>query len=314
MFLPDSNIGKWVAWFAAIVGISLAVRDFFHFVDDKAEVISASVIAGLLVFFVLYSIVREALTSRKEKYANINSHRHQCIHIVRDLITYLEKEQCVSHNERTLKQIRSITSQLLTKFLNEFAVIFSMLTGTNCRATIKAIYRKEDKLYVYTLARDETSRNVNWKKDQERFEKDADPIDKNEDFQILYKDYGPNNRCFFCNDLTIRRNYETSSFDAVQQRPAMDITITSRIRAIFSWKDDWPLPYRSTIVWPTQQSPNPEIQINKPECIGFLAIDSESRNVFKERWDFYIGAEVADALFHALRAYLKVAPLKKEKV
>jgi hypothetical protein len=41
-----------------------------------------------------------------------------------------------------------------------------------------------------------------------------------------------------------------------------------------------------------------------PEVLGFLTIDSESRNVFEERWDSQIMFAVADALYPAIRAYL----------
>ena len=67
---------------------------------------------------------------------------------------------------------------------------------------------------------------------------------------------------------------------------------------------DWPLPYRSTIVWPIQQRESRLLPLRaNVGCIGFLAIDSESRNVFRENWDFPIGAAVSDSLFHPLKFY-----------
>jgi hypothetical protein len=38
--------------------------------------------------------------------------------------------------------------------------------------------------------------------------------------------------------------------------------------------------------------------------LGFLSVDSESREVFEERWDVEILFAVADALYHPLRSYL----------
>lgn len=35
-------------------------------------------------------------------------------------------------------------------------------------------------------------------------------------------------------------------------------------------------------------------------CIGFLAIDSPHRGVFKQHWDSWIGAGVADTLCHPI--------------
>jgi hypothetical protein len=312
MHLPDTKIGKWIAWFAAVVGISVATVNYLNIAKNKVDVINTSVIAGLLVFFVFYSILREAMTSRKEKYANINAHRHHCIHTIRDLTTYLEIVQKSPLTADKIKEMQAKTATLLTKCLDEFAILFSMITGTKCRATIKAIYQKEGKLFVYALVRDDKSKQINWKRDQKRLENDMDPIEENEDFELLYGDYGPDHQYFICNDLTVRRNYKTSSFKVYENNPPEDITVLSRLFDIFRGKDDWPLPYRSTIVWPIQQCPSPEIYVDKPHCIGFLAIDSESRGVFKRRWDWEIGAEISDGLFHALKRILQACPVKKE--
>ena len=40
------------------------------------------------------------------------------------------------------------------------------------------------------------------------------------------------------------------------------------------------------------------------EVLGFLTVDSESRNVFEERWDVQIMFAVADALYGPIRGYI----------
>ena len=301
--LPDTRIGKWISWISALVSLLIITFGFFHISNNPAEIIYASVTSFLLVACIFYI---GFYVSRKERYANISPYRHYCIHILRDLTTFLEYYVKVKLTDNDVKMIQATTSRFLKQCLDNMAVMFSMLTGTKCRAAIKAVKRVNDKLYVFTLSRDSLSMQLNAKDDKKRLEKLADPIEKNEDFQILHEDYGPENRCFFCNNLTIRRNYKSSTFDFLKKYPPKEITFFYHIKSFLTGKDDWPLPYKSTIVWPIQQSPNSEISFEEAHCIGFLAIDSESRGVFKKKWDFDIGAEIADALYHVLKFYLKL--------
>lgn len=302
--LPDTNIGKWISWLAGLITLLLITVKFFHLADNSAEIIYASTTSFLLIVSIIYL---GFYISRKEKYANIGPYRHYCIHVLRDLMTFLESYDGEELTQDNKKAIQSITSNLLKQCMDYLAAIFTLLTGTKCRATIKAIKRVDNKLYVFTLSRDSLSMQLNAQNDKKQLEELTDPIEKNEDFELLYEDYGPDNRCFFCNNLPLRTNYKSSSFDFLGKKPPKELSYLKVFMSFLTKRDDWPLPYKATIVWPIQQSANPEIAFKEPHCIGFLAVDSESRNVFKRKWDFDIGAEVADALYHVMKQYLKLA-------
>jgi len=48
----------------------------------------------------------------------------------------------------------------------------------------------------------------------------------------------------------------------------------------------------------------------KQDIIGYLCIDTNSRNVFRERYDMHLGGIVADALFIFLKNYYDFLVLK----
>lgn len=299
MAFLDSNFNKWVISIAAFVAIVIPIRDFTELGRANHELITRWTITSLLFLLFFGTIIREYLTSRKEKYANINHHKHRCIHLTRDLTTYLQENIATADPETVKKMV----GMALQQIMNELAELYTLLTGTKCRATLKTVYSRNGKLYVYAMARDGKSADTNKKKDKERQSGNLDPIEENVDFSYLYDDFGPNSRCFFCNDLTTKRNYRTSSFK-VYGNPPENVSIHDRWSQFVRHEKDWPLPYRSTIVWPVQQRESRLLPLRDTlGCIGFLAIDSESRNVFREKWDFPIGATISDALFHPLKLY-----------
>lgn len=294
MLIPDTKAGKWVGWVIGVAGILSLAKDFIIKDSKTAEFVLAIGIISLLFLLIGYLCWREYNVSRKEKYANINESMHRCVHILRDLTTFsLEKRDTPSDD------ILRLSLQALTEVLTEFVTCFSMLTGTSCRATIKAIYTQEGQLYVNTIARDNKSRDLCFDSDKKRYNNHEDPIDDNDDFLLIHKKYGPSSKCFFCNDLTIKRNYKNSSFK-IYGNPPENILSFRRFLPFLSKEEDWPLPYKSTIVWPIQQRDSSSLRIDGQMCIAFLAIDSESRGVFKKKWDFHIGAEIADALYYPL--------------
>lgn len=307
MFIPDSKAGKWLAWCGTVGGILFIIRDNIKIVKENYELATVLTLSLFLVIFFVYIVWREYNVSRKERYANICANQHRCIHLLRDLTTILTRnlKSISSQKEKQLLIDNCIT--ILQDVLTEFSTTFSILTGTLCRASIKSIYEKDGELYVYTLARDKKSADANFEQDQKRFKENLDPLKENIDFKLLYEKFGQNQRCFFSNNLALRRNYCTSSFK-IYGYPPDNISFFQRIVTFFKKDnvDNWPLPYISTIVWPIQQRDTQTLKIEKPECIGFLAIDSDSRGVFRKKWDFHLGAEVADALFHPLLLFSRL--------
>ncbi len=272
--------------------------------DWSALVDRLVIISGF--FIILFgSIYREISRIRKEKYANIQVDVHQISHKIRDLSSFLSVYKSTSKvRDEYENRIDLLFTQEIEYILDRFSKIFSMLTGTQCRASIKQVCQEDDDLYVFALARDSVSASISRPKDVERQLEKIDRLADNDDFQIIFDDENKA-RWFFENNLPRLKSYRNTSFP---------ISENENSERYFSFLDlinptrGWPLPYASTIVWPIKQSPRFD-SIMAPDlgCIAFLSIDSPHRNVFNYQFDTMLGASVADSLFHVLYEYNQIS-------
>lgn len=297
------KIGGALATLSSIAGGIMIVFNYWGLATDNAALVTHSVVGGLLVLFIFAFFSREIMTSRKEKYANITNQVHSCIHKSRDLNSYVEERlACVDRDQAVnFEDTKSQFNNALISIMDDFVKIFSMLTGTKCRACIKSIYELEGELYVFVSARDSTSAEKCRKSDQKRQRENKDKLFNNLDFRYLYNNKPECRGYYICNDLTLLVGYQSTSLEG-GEIDHINVRLYNNL-PIFGSKRWWPLSYRSTIVWPVQQRGALSLSIQDKACKAFLAIDSESRNVFIERWDSQIGASIADALFHPLKNY-----------
>ena len=296
--IPETLAGKWISWIVAAISLFTLLGKFIWGTKTSDALITAVSVSIILLVLTGLTIFRELNTLRKEKYVSISPYLHRALHLIRDLESYLDMlnpDDYGNSKEKSMKQIQTV----LCKILDEVVKIFSLLTGTPCRAAIKTIYRHEGKLYIFTFARDSDSQVANRDEDKIRLRENRDSLEENEDLDLLYQKFGPKNRRFFCNDLTKRRNYRTSSYKTYGN-PTTELT-PGPVNSIFDQKE-WPLPYKSTIVWPIQQKESGDIlDLELQACIAFVGVDSPSRNVFVEKWDAHLGAAISDALYHPLK-------------
>lgn len=300
LFIPGTYWGKWIAWLSALIYIVSLFICYFK----NSSTASEWAICTAFIWFIVVVVLREIQLARKEKYANISNHKHRCLHLIRDLSTYLSILD--SSTDMNFNHSKNQIRQAFTEILTEFSFIFSMITGTHCRAAIKTIIEKNNKLYIQSFARDSHSKEENEKKDKERLENLTDSLEENTDFDLLYYDKLSPRHYFISNDLPTRRGYNTSSFKVWGSPPDN----VSRIKA----HKEWTLPYKSTIVWPIQQNSNEYFGFENQSCVGFLAIDSESVNVFYEKWDVHLGAVVSDSLYHLINQLISVTEKYEKKL
>lgn len=276
--------------------IVFSIKKYIDFSEGTFELILTSTISAILILLLVFLVIREIMSGRKEKYANITEQMHYSSHISRDILSYLDDVNVEELEEKDKQRVFTVVTSSIIDILDRVSITYSMLTGTHCRAAIKTVYEKDGKLYVRTLARDTTSYESNYKTDKKRYNNNYDLIEENDDFDLLYNDESmPGESYFFCNNLIKRRNYDTSSFK-VYEEPGKEL----------NWYDimfckGWTLPYRSTIVWPIQQRKNRCLYFDEIGCIGFLAVDSDSRGVFNKKWDPWLGASIADTIFHPIK-------------
>jgi hypothetical protein len=256
-----SKIGRyWVhilalfADFAAIITIAIA-----FLTDHGKNFVSFYVLAMVTTLWVLL-IIQEYRYARKASYSETTRYFHSAIHFLRDTIDEVPK---MSNTE---------LSRNLQHALSDIATVFALVTRTGCRACVKVLTLAPDApkdrvlnrkaiirfLLVRTFARDTLN-------EEGESEETADYVTENTDFLELFNN--PKEGFFLENDLKRR-------ISRGQYR-------NSHIRAGYDNKrDDWPLPYRSAIVWPIRRVKRTQNGDGEPDLLGFLCVDSGARNVF----------------------------------
>jgi len=241
------------------------------------------------------SAFREWSRLRKERYANIFNKVEAINAAAKCLSLYLESKDARS---ATSSRLRAVVIDELVDILDDVNDIFEMLTGTTCRTCIKALEEINTTVYVYALARDRISNKTNSVSDKERYNGKADPLEENEDFNLVFKSKMDH---YIVNNLSLRRGYRNSSF---KNYPPASQPSGGLFPELFGW--GWVLPYRSAMVLPIQQRGASALLPEVIGCIGFLTVDSAFRGVFRSRFDGPLGASLAETLLLPLYRYVSM--------
>jgi hypothetical protein len=275
------NIFTIVASAASILSLLIVFKPAGG--EPFAQNVATYYVLGVATFLAAYVGVQEYRYARRASYAETLRPLHVAVHALHDGWPTVPT---MSQNEFE-RHIQDI--------LDAVAQAFSIATRTTCRACVKVISvdpsapsldsldrdRRARHLLVRTLIRDSVSQIPG--KDTT-----ADFLTENEDFHQVFLE--PSRRVFFENDLVARRkkgHYSNSHFPS-------DFDAS---------KDPWPLQYRSTMVWPIKMLGQSSNLHDDHEILGFLCVDSPSKNVFVERYDFEAGALVTDALYMFMKAF-----------
>ena len=298
-----------VRWLGLLALLLYAAREgikFLGYASSADQYIDKVFILSGFSLLLVGVIFREISLTRKEKYANVFP-RIEVIHsTVREINNYLHSIDTKSIGDRA--QFEKLVRSRIVSVLDNTCEIFSMLTGTSCRAAIKCVINDNGKIFVYAFARDSSSSEQNSKRDKERFEKKSDPIEGNEDFYSIFEE---DVTSYIENDITNKLGYQNTSFTSFGKSNGANAR--SSILGRLGIGRDWKLPYRSTMVFPVQQRESSHLHFRAKGCIGFLAIDSGFRNVFKERFDGPLGAGLAHALFVPLVRYEQILEELRER-
>lgn len=291
--------GSWLAAAAA------ALLAYFHgfglisyFVEsqDRLHLAANIYLATLFFFMIVLTVYRQWISIRKERYANITPLLHQILHQIRNLNTYVKTKEPRDGSPDQYQQFIDNCKIMFGRVLDQVNNVFRSLTSTHCRTSIKLTYTKDGGLFVYTLTRDQASRERCLIMDRDRVASNHDPLSKNPQFARMLSD-SEDVWHYVCNDLTRDKDFRATSLTAYAPDYA-----TSAAR--FFSRERWPLPYKSTITCVIRQPPFDMNSSLPSEVLGFLAVDSESRGVFEKRWDVQIMFAVADALYGPTSAFL----------
>ncbi|HEY4940569.1 MAG TPA: hypothetical protein VII56_04020 [Rhizomicrobium sp.] len=262
-----------------------------------------------LIYFFVFLVVMFLIwawriyeTIKKEKYANVTDEIHQINHHVRNFISrYSDASSADNRSADEYELLIRAMRNDFTLILDRICILFSVITGTRCRAALKSFYSVQDVLYTYTLCRDQKSKDNHLALDLKRREINHDALLNNSEFSRM-SDERATSWYFFSNNLTKDKNFHSTSLSAYDRKQGLNTYTPSRFAQLFE-APRWSLPYKSTVTCAIRHPATDDTKYKNPQLLGFLAIDSESRGVFNAEWDVNLLFSFADALFHPLNLY-----------
>jgi hypothetical protein len=263
---------------ASVLGLFVALLGAFKW---DAEVVPL-VYLCLLSLFLVIRYVRHERWARYAEAGQVMKLAHQRLKIAGEGLIYRDSS-------------RSDFLEKLQPAVGAFAEAFTLVTGTNCRASIQEVFLHHapplphgarvqtptEALYAGTLVRSERTAKHGPEAPQ--------PVDGNTDFSEVLQTGLP----WIGNDLPAA--YRAGTYRNTKWTP--DIVA----------KKNWP--YRSAIVWPIKSdalaAPRGEDAGDaQPPALAFLCVDSKKRNAFYKRPDVDLGEPFAQALYSAMYAYV----------
>ncbi|WP_156092604.1 hypothetical protein [Rhodovibrio salinarum] len=287
---PLLGFANLVALTVGAVGGVAGVLPLFSASQAINEIVQSAALAIIAIAALGAFGVREVTFLKRRRVANTVNEQRAASETLRDLSTYLDNVLTDHHEGRSLSyREQDWAVEEFCGLLDYYSRMFSTITSTRCRATIKLIFVENHELYVYALARDKISSHEMSTRDERRLELRHDRLEDNEDFKKLFLPDFADSGFYLNNYLPYMNSYESSSLTFWQE--------------IEGDNSEWPLPYRSTVVWPIRQDQRRSIGEDESLCIGFLAVDSDSTGVFDQRWTVPIGKTLANSLYHVLLLY-----------
>jgi len=215
---------------------------------------------------------------------------------------YAEGVQVMDRAQRRLKEAtdttlfgeatKEMTLDRLQQGLSAFAEAFTLVTGTNCRASIKEVYVEdvlvttgraaaldfEKELFVATIVRSDADASARISSEI------PDRVSENSDFKFVLSSIQP----FHCGDLPkewLARRYDNSHWHE-------------------GLRESRDFPYRSSIVWPIESlrpGTSRDGDDGEEPVIAVLCVDSKRRHAFRPGADLQFGSLFAHAVYPVLR-------------
>ena len=271
---------------ATILSLIIALWGYYEESNNDAR-FAMILLFVLVIVFLLFTIIQEYRYSRRARYAEAMNCIHNAYYECLKKIPEEDKEAYIKIEKRSFR------------ICDNIAMAFNLLTHTRCAVCIKIIDQDEEdikkknpELKVDTICRDTISYS---KRDSKILSKKLNIehfISKNTDFQEVIEntDHPAFDRCFFENNLTVRKNYKNTSHEIYGESKKLKVNIP--ILRFFYNDFKWKLPYKSTIV-----APICPLRPDSGDIQGFLCVDSTSRNVFVKKYDSDIIINIAASLY-----------------
>lgn len=287
------------AWFGGFELLS-----HFFKATDARTIAAQFYVVGTAIILLTIVVVREKTAGRKEKYANVTSYLHTINQLVKEISLYIHNHRPAS--KATYAEYVAFSEHCKQKFglvLDQLNLVFASLTSTKCRTSIKLVYEIEKEAYYYTLARDAGCWSQCLETDNRRVDTNHDPLKKNSQFLKIF-DANIDTYHYLSNDIPSDDTFRSTSFTIYD--PTWENTGAKPKSILDRLRGEWPLPYRSTIACAIRLGASTHGVKEKPVVLGFVTVDSESRNVFEDRWDVQLMFAVAESLFIPLRLFIEI--------
>lgn len=297
---PFGAFFSWLATFIGFVGGLAGLAALYFTNETTREWVLSLAISVIAIVSLLALAWREIRLSDDRKFASTLPHLQHASSLLGDVRTVLRAavDEAEATGDSIPLAIRGKLKRSCEEILTSFSAIYTAWTSTNCRASIKLVRVVNEngvnEVYVHTLARDKSSALENNQHDKTRAEKNHDRLSDNSDFIELWDETKPDKGYFIAYDLKNDQTYNTSSLSY------WNIVVGSPVKRA---RIEWPLPYKSTIVWPIRQKAREDLGIDETSCVGFLCIDSRVPGAFRTRDHPKVGTILADALYPILHLY-----------
>lgn len=282
--LKDSLISL-IGVFTAFLAIKAYISNLLPKLSNES-ILAVAVVAVFGFYYFALDMYRGARWMRKTKYST-------CLAAINDGFSEIHK--LIRTKDITRDQIRLACQKLCDKTAKAFTVI----TSTNCFATIKVYSQKTKvaRLKTVTLCRDQHQTKRRKYSDSKKIDH---WIDENTDFSKIFNNIGAQEgEYFICNRIPFRSDYRNTSFKSYREPYSSDLPfIGSLIRYL-----RWPLPYKSTLVVPI--CPGIAEERIEDNLLGFLCVDSKSQNAFRIDHDVDLLSGIADGLYNIIDQYYK---------
>ncbi len=238
---------------------------------------------GLLAYFIVSY-------SRKARYSEAMYCIHSAVHELRNASSYLDR--CLI---KPIEYESTKFKESLRAVLESVVQAFNIVSAISNRTCIKVLGGEIGNEHVTTLCRDPASHERNKSRDVSEGQKHK--VNLNTDYHLLVR---AEQRYFLSNNLKKYPNYMNTSLNANDKS---------------SNDGRWSLPYVSSLVLPIRYIEEESCDASRKDTritiLGFLAIDSQARGAYTERYDVEMGAIIADALYSVLSRWIKLEEASK---
>lgn len=267
------NLWKWLIGSAStLFGILLLGKNFFNTTVENSIYIGISIL--LIIFFIRYLLFFSINVIQLIHYTYKESVYGDAIILLRDSFSKI-------HSLRKFDQIEDkdfIEAMII--FCNNLKAIFDKKTKNKCSVSIKVPVKGHvnESTKVINLCRDSVATKI---RDTNDYQKLNHTIIGNTAYQKILNNILKENKeqlYYLNNNISFSADYENTSKDSYENGK---------------------LPYESELVYPLI----PHLWDSKSknfECIGFICIDCNTKDVFDEKYDVAIISGVADGIYDTI--------------